>query len=89
MMVSVFVQITVKDYEAWKSNFDGAAQFMKELGVVSSSVHCNLNNPNSVMIFQEVSESSLEQYLSILDGAADRRAEEGILSWELWVGKPA
>ena len=32
MAVSLFVQLTVKDFASWKEMFDSAAQFMKEMG---------------------------------------------------------
>jgi hypothetical protein len=86
MTVSLFVQLTVKDFDAWKKNFDGMAEFMGNMGVVANTVHRNLDDPNSIMIAQQVSESSLKEYLALLEGSQDRRAEEGILSWEQWVG---
>ena len=86
MAVSIFVQLTVKNFDAWKEMFDGAAQFMKEMGVTASTVYRKSNDPNSIMIAQQVSESSTDEYLAMLEGAQARRAEEGILTWELWVG---
>jgi hypothetical protein len=62
MAVRLFVQLTVKNFDAWKEMFDGAAQFMKEMGVTAN------------------------EYLAMLEGAQARRADEGILTWELWVG---
>jgi hypothetical protein len=86
MTVCLFVQLTVKDFDTWKKHFDGAAEFMQNMGVVANTVHRNLDDPNSIMIAQQVSESSLKEYLALLEGSQDRRAEEGILSWEQWVG---
>ena len=86
MAVSLFVQLTVKNFDAWKEMFDGAAPFMKEMGVTASTVYRKSNDPNSIMIAQQVSESSANEYLAMLEGAQARRAEEGILTWELWVG---
>ena len=37
MAVSLFVQLTVKDFDAWKKIFDGGAQFMKDMGVTAST----------------------------------------------------
>jgi hypothetical protein len=87
MIVSLFVQLTVKDFDTWKMNFDGGAQFMKDMGVIASTVQRKLDDPNSVMITQQVSESSVKEYLAMLEGSQARRAEEGILTWELWAGK--
>lgn len=86
MAVSLFVQLTVKDFDAWKTMFDSAAQFMQGLGVTASTVYRKANDPHSVMIAQQVAESSANEYLAMLEGAQARRAEEGILTWELWVG---
>ena len=86
MAVSLFVQLTVKNFDDWKEMFDGAAPFMKEMGVTASTVYRKSNDPNSIMVAQQVSESSADEYLAMLEGAQARRAEEGILTWELWVG---
>ena len=86
MAVSLFVQLTVKNFDAWKEMFDGAAQFMKEMGVTASTVYRKSNDPNSIMIAQQVAENSANEYLAMLEGSQARRAEEGILTWELWVG---
>lgn len=86
MAVSLFVQLTVKNFDAWKEMFDGAAQFMKEMGVTASTVYRKSNDQNSIMIAQQVAESSANEYLAMLEGSEARRAEEGILIWELWVG---
>jgi hypothetical protein len=86
MAVSIFVQLTVKNFDAWKEMFDGAAPFMKEMGVTASTVYRKSNDPNSIMIAQQVSESSANEYLAMLEGSQARRAEEGILTWELWIG---
>lgn len=87
MTVNLFVQLTVKDFDTWKKNFDGAVPFMENMGVVSSTVHRHLDDPNSIMIAQQIPESSLNQYLAALEGSQKRRAAEGILSWEQWVGQ--
>lgn len=86
MAVNLFVQLTVEDFNAWKKIFDGGAEFMKDMGVIDSTVHRKLDDPNSVMVAQQVSESSVNEYLAMLEGSQARRAEEGILSWELWAG---
>ena len=86
MAVSLFVQLTVKNFDVWKEMFDGATPFMKEMGVTATTVYRKSNDPNSIMIAQQVSESSANEYLAMLEGAQARRAEEGILTWELWVG---
>jgi hypothetical protein len=86
MAVSLFVQLTVKDFDTWKKGFDANAQFMKGMGVTASTVQRKLDDPNSIMVAQQVSESSVNEYLAMLEGAQARRAEEGILTWELWAG---
>lgn len=87
MTVSFFVQLRVKDFDAWKKEFDAAAQFMKDMGVTASTVHRKSDDPNSIMILQQISESSASEYLAAIEGSKSRRAEEGILTWEQWVGK--
>lgn len=66
MAVSLFVQLTVKNFDAWKEMFDGAAPFMKEMGVTASTVYRKTNDPNSIMVAQQVSESSANEYLAKL-----------------------
>lgn len=89
MTVNLFVQLTVKDFDTWKQHFDGAAPFMENMGVVSTTIHRHLDDPNSIMIAQQISENSLKEYLAILDGSKERQAEEGILTWTQWVGRVA
>ena len=79
----------MKDFDTWKKNFDGAAQFMENMGVMSTTVHRNLDDPNSIMIAQQIPENSVKEYLAILDGSKERQAEEGILTWTQWVGRVA
>lgn len=87
MTVSLFVQITVKDFDAWKANFDGAAQLMKDNGVIANHVHRNLDDPHSIMILQQIAEDNFQSYMAMLEGSQERRDAEGILSWEQWVGQ--
>ena len=87
MTVSLFVQIKVKDFDVWKKHYDAGAQFMKDNGVIADSVHRNLDNPNSVMIAQQITDSNLKSYLALLEGSQEVREGEGILTWEQWVGQ--
>jgi hypothetical protein len=87
MTISFFVQLSVKDFDAWKQYFDAAASFMKDMGVISSTVHRKADDPNSIMILQQIAESAAPAYLAAVEGSKARRAEEGILTWAQWVGK--
>jgi hypothetical protein len=60
---------------------------MKDNGVIDSQVHRHLDDPNSIVISQQVAEDHLQSYLTILEGSQERRDAEGILSWEQWIGQ--
>lgn len=67
MTAGLFVQVTVKDFDAWKQVYDGGTQLKKDNGVIAESVHRSLDDPNSVMIYHEFgSEESLQGFLKLM-----------------------
>jgi quinol monooxygenase YgiN len=49
-MVTMFARHKVNDYSSWKRVYDEVAPVRKEKGVVSASVHRDVNAPNTVTI---------------------------------------
>jgi len=43
-MITVFVRHKVRDYDRWKSAYDGLAGFRKQKGVIGASVHRDGSN---------------------------------------------
>ena len=53
MSVSLFVRNKVKDFATWKKVYDGSAEFQKENGVIASSIHQSLDDPNVIIAWHQ------------------------------------
>ncbi len=49
-MAHLFARVSVEDYAAFRSVFDGAEEMRKSAGALSSAVYQSVDDPNEVII---------------------------------------
>lgn len=68
MTVSLIARHKVNDFATWKKGYDGTGQMRKDGGVIDSSVHRALDDPNTVyVIHQFADESAAKAFRARLD----------------------
>ena len=68
MTVSMIDRHKVDDFATWKKGYDGTGQLRKNGGVIASSVHRALDDPNTVtVIHQFADESAARAFRARLD----------------------
>lgn len=90
MTVSLFVQITVRDFDSWKKAYHEGDQLKKDNGVIADSVHRSRNDPNSVMIYHQfANEDTLKGFLALMELPQSQEAFKaaGVLTSEMWYGE--
>ena len=93
MAVSLFARHKVKDFAIWKKLHDENAQFIKDNGVIASSVHRDLDDPNLVMAYHQFADASTARaYLALFDSGAFQEGPVkigGVIpkTLEIWVGE--
>ena len=90
MTASIFVQITVKDFNAWKKAYDDGEQLRNDNGVIADSVHRNSDNPNSVMVYNQfANEGALKSFLALMQSppAQESLKAAGVQTSEIWFGE--
>lgn len=50
MPATMFVKHKVSDYKTWKPSYDGLGPVRKQKGVTAASVHCDPNDPNTIIV---------------------------------------
>ena len=92
MTVSLFVQHQVKDFNIWKKFYDeNAPQVLKTGGVIVDTVHRNLDDPNSVLVYHQFADTdALNAFVALLnsDEARELSAVSGAImeSVNVWTG---
>lgn len=88
MTVSLFVQVTVKDYDAWKTLYDSNTQVRADNGVLSDTVHRHPENRNSVMVCNKfANQEKLNDFFAFMQASSDEFEKAGILKTEMWFGE--
>ena len=93
MTVSVLVRSEVKDFGAWKENFDSGAEFVKQRGVIASRVLRDLDNPNLVIVHHEFAEKdAAKAFVALMDSNEFREGPVkvgGVIpeTMETWIGE--
>ena len=90
MTASIFVQITVKDFNAWKKAYHDGEQLRKDNGVITDSVHRNSDNPSSVMVYNQfANEDALKSFLALMQSppAQESLKAAGVQTSEIWFGE--
>lgn len=93
MTVSLFARHKVKDFDTWKKLYDESAQFVKDQGVIASSVHRDLDDPNLVMAYHQFADvSTAKAYKALFDSDLFQEGPVkvgGVIqeTLEVWVGE--
>ena len=53
-MAKIAAQITIGEYAKWRAGFDKAAPFREKAGVKNVQIYRDVDNPNSVLVWDEV-----------------------------------
>lgn len=76
MTASLIVRSEVKEFDTWKKSFDGGAEFVKGLGVIASSVHRDLDNPNIVTVrHQFVDADKAKAFANVINSDVFRKGD--------------
>ena len=69
MTVSSIIRHKVNDFATWKKGYDESAQMLKDGGVITDSVHRDIDDPNLVVVYhQYADESTAKAYLAMVSG---------------------
>lgn len=78
-MTTVIIHHEVRDYENWKSTFDGVAALRREGGELDATLYRDAKNPSLVSgVFRWKDESSARAYFSS-DQLKAKMAEAGVV----------
>ena len=85
-MATLIVKHTVDNYDSWKLVYDGADWLRKKHGIVSTSVHRSVENPNNMGITHRFRDmASLKAFMEELKPIM---ATAGLVGPpDLWVGE--
>ena len=53
MTATLFVRNEIKDFDTWKELWDDSADFVAQHGVVASSIHRDVDNPNLIVLVHQ------------------------------------
>jgi len=94
MTVSMFARSKVKDFNTWKEMFDGSAEFVKQNGVIASTVLRDLDDPNLVIVHHEFADASTAKaFMALVDSDLFRKGDPvkkgGVIleTLEMWSGE--
>ncbi|MEM7801656.1 MAG: hypothetical protein AAF633_20840 [Chloroflexota bacterium] len=93
MTVSLFAQHQVKDFATWKTFYDeNAREALKKGGVLTDTVHRNIEDPNSVLVYHQFADTdSLNAFVAFFDSDEAREMSKvtGTImeSINIWVGE--
>jgi hypothetical protein len=94
MAVVVTVRSRVKDYDVWRAVIAKAANHVAKLGVISSRVLRDLDDPNVVILHLEFADPSAARAIPQMhrnDAFREGPVEQGVLpeTIEVWIGADA
>ena len=92
MTVSMFVRHEVKDYAAWKKEYDKAAQFIRDNGVIAERIHRDLENPNRLTIYHQFAdERTAQAFKALMNSDLFKQDAEknglNLETMEVWIGE--
>ena len=92
MTASLFVKHQVNDFATWKKGYDGNGPLRNEGGVIADSVHCDPDDPNTVLVYHQFADlSTLQQFMAaISDGPLQSVLQKlGVKpeTVEVWIGE--
>jgi hypothetical protein len=74
MTAIVFFKQEVIDFAAWKKFYDDNAHMRTEGGIIASSVYCNADDPNTVLIYNQLPDRETAQNLANALGSEEWKA---------------
>ena len=74
MTVIVFFKQEVNDFAAWKKFYDDNAHMRTEGGIIASSVYHHADDPNSVLIYNELPDRDTAQNMANALGSEEWKA---------------
>lgn len=90
MTVSLFMRFQVKDFDSWLNPDPSVpAQTMKDNDVLAYSLHRDLNDPNTLMIYTQLpDENALKSYVSFFESLPGEMKNFFAVpgSVEMWIG---
>lgn len=76
MTYTLIARHEVKDFDIWKQLFDGSAEFVTMAGVIASSVHRDLDNPNVVTVQHQFEDAGkAKAFMARLDSDEFRKGD--------------
>jgi len=75
MTVSGIARHEVNDFDTWKKNYDGSAEYIKGLGVIADSVHRDLDNPNMVTVYHQFADVATAEAFTAALNSGDFKAQ--------------
>lgn len=89
-MVTLFARHGVKDYDKWRSGYDGNAEMIKEYGVIEDTVHRAVDD-NGVIVTHKLKDlETARAFLEMFgpDEIGEQLQEMGALqSVTMWLGE--
>jgi heme-degrading monooxygenase HmoA len=79
-MAYTIVRHQVEDYEKWKTVFEGAKEFRKSYGEISTQVFRDTDNPNTVTVLNKWSDLNKAKEFFTLDEIKQKMKESGMVS---------
>ena len=96
MTVSIFTRSKVKDFDMFKKSIDSAAEWTKQQGVIATNVLRDLDDPNLVIVHQQLDDANKAKALvGLMNEDGFRKGppvtEGGVIldTMEVWVAADA
>ena len=71
MTATLFVRSETTDFDAWKQLWDDSADFVAQHGVVASSVHRDVDNPNLIVVVHQFETGDAARAYAEMFGSAE------------------
>lgn len=76
MTYTLIARHEVKDFDTWKQFFDGSGEFVTSAGVIASSLHRDLDNPNMVTVQHQFADAGkAKAFMARLDSDEFRKGD--------------
>ena len=83
--VTMIFTVYVDDYDAWKTKFDGGAQFRENAGIKVISISRNIDDMNSITIIEEAPDkATANDFLEKLKALREKNNEKVLAMVELF-----
>jgi hypothetical protein len=69
----------VKDYEAWRSSYDGSENSRRQMGVTNGRVFRNAEDPNDVVVLQDFADAAKAHVWAASDDLRTGMQRSGVI----------